>query len=140
MLIVGAVWHLTHDGDKNRRLLLPGKNNLAPEGSGLAFAICGEPPVIIWEREPIAMSADDALSVENGNERKKPGPEPAARNQAVEWLRDLLRAGPMAANRVKSEAEEAGYGWRTVHRAKDELGVKPYRDQFGGAWMWKLSS
>jgi putative DNA primase/helicase len=139
--IARSVWHLTHDGDnRSRRLLLPGKNNLVPEGTGLAFTICGQPPAISWEREPVAMSADDALSVENGDEKKKPGPEPQARNQAVGWLRDLLGAGPMAAGKIKEEAEGAGYAWRTVHRAKDDLGIQPYRDQFGGAWMWKLPS
>jgi putative DNA primase/helicase len=139
--IARAVWHLTRDSeDKNRRLLLPGKNNLAREGDGLAFTICGDPPAIAWEHDPVAMTADDALSVENGDEKKKPGPEPESRNQAVGWLRDLLAAGPVAAGKVKSEAQEAGYAWRTVHRAKDELGIKPCRDQFGGAWMWKLPS
>ncbi|OHB66229.1 MAG: hypothetical protein A2Y76_14005 [Planctomycetes bacterium RBG_13_60_9] len=139
--IARAVWHLARDSeDKSRRLLLPGKNNLAPEGTGLAFTICGEPPAISWEREPVAMSADDALSVENGDERRKPGPKPETRNQAVEWLRDMLKTGPMAAGKIKDEAGEAGYAWRTVQRAKDDLGVKPYRDQFGGAWTWRLPS
>lgn len=137
--IARAVWHLTHDADKKSlKLLLPGKNNLAPEGGGLAFTIGGQPPAIRWEREPVAMSADDALAAENGNAKKKPGPEPAARNQAAEWLRDLLHSGPMAAGKIRNEAKEAGYAWRTVQRATTDLGIKPYRDQFGGAWMWKL--
>ncbi len=137
--IARAVWHLTRDGEnKRRRLLLPGKNNLAPGGHGLAFTIIGDPPAIAWEREPVAMSADDALATENGNEKQKPGPKPEARNQVAEWLQDLLRDGPMAVAKIKEEAKEAGYAWRTVHRAKDELGIKPYREQFGGAWMWKL--
>lgn len=46
--IARAVWHLSRDSsDKGRRLLLPGKNNLAPEGSGLAFRIIDTPPVIV---------------------------------------------------------------------------------------------
>jgi len=137
--IARAVWHLTHDADKKSlKLLLPGKNNLAPEGGGLAFTIGGQPPAIAWERDPVAMSADDALAVENGNAKKKPGPEPSARNQATEWLRDLLDSGSMQTSSLKDEAKEAGYSWRTVQRAKDDLGIKPYRDQFGGVWMWKL--
>jgi putative DNA primase/helicase len=137
--IARSVWHLARDGDdKSRRLLLPGKNNLAPEGTGLAFTICGQPPAISWEREPVAMSADDALSVENGDEQKKPGPKPEARNKAAEWLRDVLKTGPMAAGKIKGEAEGAGYAWRTVQRARDDLDIKPYRDEFGGAWMWRL--
>lgn len=139
--IARSVWHLTRDTDnKKRRLLLPGKNNLAPEGDGLAFTICGQPPAIVWEHDPVTMTADDALATENSSEPKRPGPKPVARNKAAEWLRDLLRTGPMEAGKVQEEAKEAGYGWRTVQRARDDLGIKPYRDTFGGAWIWKLPS
>lgn len=137
--IARAVWHLTRDREnKCRRLLLPGKNNLAPEGGGLAFAIFGDPPAISWERDPVAMTADDALATENANEKKKPGPEPKARNQAVEWLQDLLRSGPMLVATIRDEAGKAGYAWRTVQRAASDMGVKPYREKFGGAWTWRI--
>jgi hypothetical protein len=139
--IARAVWHLTRDGEnKRRRLLLPGKNNLAPEGNGLAFTIAGDPPTIAWERDPVAMTADDALASENDTEKKKPGPEPRARDRAVEWLRDLLKDGPLASAKIQQEGKEAGYSPRTLHRAKDELGIKPCREQFGGAWIWRMPS
>ncbi len=137
--IARSVWHLVRDREnKQRRLLLPGKNNLAVEGDGLAFSICGEPPAIAWEHDRVEMTADDALAVENNKERRKPGPEPETRNQVVAWLRDLLQTGPTAVSLVKKEAKDAGYSWRTVHRAKDELGVKPYKEQFSGEWKWRL--
>ena len=44
----------------------------------------------------------------------------------------------MEAGRIREEVQEAGYGWRTVQRAKDDLGITPYRHQFGGAWIWRL--
>jgi hypothetical protein len=138
--IARSVLHLARDPEnKARRLLLPGKCNVGPEIGGLAFSIEGEPPALAWERDPVALSADDALATENG-EHEKPGPAPEARNRAAEWLRDLLKAGPMAVAAIEAEVEAAGYAWRTVHRAKDELGVKPYREQFGGAWIWRLPS
>lgn len=138
--IARAVWHLTRDTDnKARRLLLPGKNNLAPEGDGLAFAIVGDPAAVVWEADPVAMSADDALAQENNaGEESKPGPEPEARSHAAEWLRELLKAGPMESGKIKEEGKAAGYAWRTLHRAKDELGIRPYRERFGGNWIWKL--
>lgn len=86
------------------------------------------------------MSADEGLAQENAASGAKPGPEPATRTQAVAWLQDLLAAGPMESAQVKVEAKDAGYSWRTIHRAKDEFGVKPYRQQFGGVWMWMLTS
>ncbi len=140
--IARAVWHLTRDKeDRSRRLLLPGKNNLAEEGEGLAFSIIGQPPHISWERDLVTMSANEALAAENSNRgERKAGPGATARNQAAEWLRELLASGPMETAKVKEEAKAAGYAWRTLHRAKDELGVKPYRREFSGPWYWQLPS
>lgn len=138
--IARAVWHLMRDAeDKGRRLLLPGKNNLAPEGTGLAFGIFGDPPAIAWEPEPVTMSADDALAVENGNGKaEKRGPEPEARNAAAEWLRRVLSGGPVATAKVKDEAKAAEYAWRTVQRAADELRVERRKAGYGEGWTWEL--
>jgi len=87
------------------------------------------------------MSADDALAVENGAGRdEKPGPEPDARNAAASWLLELLRSGPMPAANVKDEAKAAEYGWRTVQRAAESIGVKRRKCSFGGGWTWELSA
>lgn len=138
--IARAVWHLTRDAEnKARRLLLPGKNNLAPEGEGLAFTICGDPPAIAWERDPVAMSADDALAVENGGgDESKPGPEPEAMNAAKQWLAKLLADGEVEAAKVKAEAKAAGLAWRTVQRAADILGVIREKNAFNSGWQWRL--
>src|SRR5207249_4551969 len=110
--IARAVWHLCRKADADGdtadaeqmtgtkcpvRLLLPGKNNPAPEGDGLAFAIGGDPPAILWHGGPVRMTADDALAVENGAAEGKPGPDPAARDEAAEWLRSLLASGEVEA-------------------------------------------
>src|SRR5262249_56033958 len=57
--------------DKDRRLFLPVKNNLAPPGKGLAFRLeqrlVGDPDraivasSVVWESEPVTISADQAL-------------------------------------------------------------------------------
>jgi putative DNA primase/helicase len=44
----------------------------------------------------------------------------------------------MEAGKIREEAHEAGYAWRTVERAKDDLGIMPSKDQFGGPWTWRL--
>jgi putative DNA primase/helicase len=139
--IARAVWHLTRDSEnKARRLLLPGKNNLAREGNGLAFTIARNPPAIVWEHDPVQMSADDALAIENdgGKDDAKPGPEPQARKAAEDWLRQLLASGETAAAKVKAEANAAGMNYRTVQRAADELGVKRERNSFDGGWQWRF--
>jgi hypothetical protein len=137
--IARAVWHLSRDTvNKARRLLLPGKNNLAPEGDGLAFTICGEPPAIVWERDPVAMSADDALAVENGgNERTgRPAEE---RDDATEWLAsELADLHEHPVSDLKRDAKSAGIAWRTVQRAAAMLKVVRQRSGFGGGFIWRL--
>jgi len=143
--IARMVWHMMrHPEKKALRLLLPGKNNLAAEGGGLAFTIHGDPPALAWARGTVDMTADDALAKEN--ESAKSGPEPTARNQAAEWLKDLLSGRSMPVGDYKKPepgtiahtAKEAGYSWGTLRRAKDLLGIIPYRDEFAGHWRWKL--
>jgi hypothetical protein len=62
--VARGVWHLMRDPqDKLRRLLLAGKSNLAAEQPGLAFTLDGEPARVCYERDPVAMNADDALAL-----------------------------------------------------------------------------
>jgi len=122
-----------------RRIFLPAKNNIGNDQTGFAFSIesillQGDITTsrIRWEAEAVTdMTADQALAPD------LPG-ESTERNAAVEWLRDLLEDGPMSAKEVKSHADQAGLAWRTVRRAKDELGIKPAKTRFDGGWEWAL--
>lgn len=131
--IARAVWHLSRDSsDKTRRLLLPGKNNLAPEQDGLAFTITGEPAAIAWERDGVKMNADDAMADERDGEG-------GSRNEAAEWLADAL--GDMEEHPVadlKSKAKADGLSWRTIQRASNAVGVMRHRATFGGGMIWRL--
>jgi hypothetical protein len=131
-----AVWHLTREeGNRARRLLLPGKNNLAAPAGGLGFYIAGRPPSIVWEPDPVEMSADDVLAQEHASGRGG-GREPESRTSAAEWLYEMLEGGPRPASAIKDAAAAAGYSWRTVHRAREFLGIVPRRD--GRQWTWAL--
>jgi putative DNA primase/helicase len=59
---------------------------------------------------------------------------------AERFLRDLLSAGPVPAQRVKADADGAGYSIATIRRAQKSLGVIAFREGFGskGSWFWKL--
>lgn len=130
-----AVWHLTPDPhDDRRRLLLPGKTNLSEKASGLAFVICGTPAAVAFERDPVAMSADDAIAAE----RAARGPEPDRRSAAADWLADQLQHGPVPAGALKRDATEAGFVWKTVQRAADELDIRRHKGGFGTGWVWSL--
>jgi hypothetical protein len=142
-----AVWHISRDPDnKRRRLFLPGKNNLAEEGNGLAFTIEGDPPTVVWERDPVQMRADDALA--NENETSRPGPQPEARNAAADWLLKVLASGPVtsgdkdhpAPDTIRALAKEADLKWATVRRAADALGVRREKAPVSHVWQWRLPS
>jgi hypothetical protein len=136
--IARACWHLSRDTEnKNRRLLLPGKNNLAREGDGLAFTIAGEPASIQWETDPVTMSADDALAKENAGSRR--GPEPKALAAATDWLKDeLADLAEHPVEMLEKAAKAADHSWRTVQRASKGLGVLKHRASFGGGYVWRL--
>jgi len=40
--------------------------------------------------------------------------------------------------RIKEQAEDRDYAWRTVMRAKKDLGVKSTKHRFDGKWTWKM--
>jgi putative DNA primase/helicase len=65
----------------------------------------------------------------------------SARDEAVEWLRDLLCDGPIAAKDAQRQARDIGISDRTLKRAKMSAGVvsEPSRDENGiSGWSWSL--
>ncbi|MEQ8834778.1 MAG: AAA family ATPase [Longimicrobiales bacterium] len=64
----------------------------------------------------------------------------SALDEAVDFLREELKAGWRPTGEVKRAAAEAEIAWRTVERAKPHLGVTSRRisDGNGGAGTWML--
>jgi len=149
-----SAFMVTRDaGDDTRRLFLLVKNNLAPLGNGLAFRleqrIVGDPDEgilgssVLWESEPVAVTADQALQVTDAQGSSN-GTELA---EAEAFLREALAGGAVASTEVKQEAIAAGMSWTTVRRAKNRLVVRATRraesgDGLGGRgrWYWSLPS
>lgn len=121
--------------DEARRLVLPIKNNLAPDTTGLAYRI-GQAdngaPRLEWEPTPVTISVDEVLKSDLDRETK------TERQEAVEWLEDLLSGGPVSVNEIEKESKRDGLAWRTVRRAKDDLGIESVKRQFSGKWSWAL--
>jgi hypothetical protein len=122
--------------DQAKRLLLPIKNNLGNDRTGLSYRIAEElgVPYITWDRSPVTMSADEALAprIENENQR-------ASRSDAAEFLAGLLKDLPVPVDDIKRDAKDAGYSWSTVRRAKELIGAKSKKSGFEkGGWVWFL--
>jgi hypothetical protein len=135
-----AVWHVIQDHEnEDRRLVLPGKNNLSRRCPGLAYVIEGEPARLYWDDEPVNMSADAAMAAVNESRRGRPGPDPIECSAAQEWLSDTLANGPRLAKEVKDEWANGFDGSpATLKRAKKQLGVESFRPEIPGEWWWRL--
>lgn len=141
MAAARAGWMFAKDSDdQSRRLMLPAKMNLAPDSSGLAYRIESPsediPGVVVWEPEPVAMHADDALAAEQLPTASRRG---QPRRRAAEFLRDFLSDGKRPADEVFAAAETHGITEKTLNRAAKELGIEKTKAGFDGGWLWSLS-
>jgi hypothetical protein len=146
--VVRAAFLMMRDPeDATRILFLVAKVNLGKEPQGLAYRIGVRfvgpdddvpAPHIVWENDPVAMTADEALAAANA------GPEgKSATAEAADFLQELLGGGPVPATDIKSQADAYGISWSAVKRAKKALGVLTTRrgvegERGGGRWLWSL--
>ena len=138
-----AAWIVAKDPqDPARRLFLPAKNNLGPDGAGLSFAIEAvtiegdiETSRIAWHAEPVTITANEALAADGGPDRREEAPQ---RKEAEEWLAASLSGGPVPSADLLRSAGSVGISRRTLFRAKEALGVAAAKGDFKGGWVWRL--
>jgi putative DNA primase/helicase len=139
-----AVFIVTPDeADDTRLLLIPSKMNIAPIKYGLAYRIEGcliqhdgadiATSRIMYESSPITISADQALAALDGNSEHR-----SEKSEAIDFLMDALRGGPVSAKEVKKEAADAGISSKSLRSAREALGIKPEKTGFEGGWVWSL--
>jgi len=119
-----AVWYVVRDDElEGQRLFLPGKSNLTKEPFGLAFNLVStfntevESVKVVFDTEPVYMTPDEALETD-ANERSSPKID-----EAVDWLKDVLKDGPVDRNEIYSLGESNRISGRTIYRAKQKLSV-----------------
>jgi hypothetical protein len=135
------VFVVVEEPETGRRLLLPTKNNLAAMPLGLAYRLeqifVAENILtsrVIWDCEPVTISANEALAADRENAK---GDDMV--REAKDFLRAALANGPRLAKEVADEAKDAGIASRTLDRARKALRVKASKDGFQGPWTWGLS-
>ncbi len=135
---VRTAYIVTKDKDNpERRLLMPLKNNIAKDKTGLAYSIVeaeNGQPVIAWESEPVEMTTEEALAISQSTEQH------TATDEAVDFLIDLLANGSVKAEEANKEAQRIGISSKPLRNARAKLGIKPkksssFEDSF---WEWKL--
>ncbi|RFU46783.1 AAA family ATPase [Paraburkholderia sp. DHOC27] len=126
-----------------RRILARAKSNIAPDDGGFAYALervevqAGiRANVVIWG-ERIEGSARDIL----GDVEQDAGQdsERSERDEAKDFLRSLLADGPVPVKMIQADARGAGLAWRTIERAKRELGADARKPSGSSGWWWALS-
>lgn len=125
--------------DKNnpsRRLVMPIKNNLAKEGTGLAYSVLtadNGAPVIGWETEPVEMTADEALSMPKPDDE-----EQTATDWAIEMLKMTLADGPLPVLEIRKQLKAMGITDKMQRTAREKLGVVTTKSGFESGWIWSL--
>lgn len=116
------------ENDDKRRLFLPVKNNLADDTGGFAFklesyTLPARPPMppietsrVVWESEPVLISALDAL-------RERRDDEGGVDQKTIEWLESYLRQYPDGApfDQLQAAAARQGISKRTLYRAEKNV-------------------
>ena len=120
--------------DKQRRMMLPIKNNLGIDDTGFAYHISEKQldsgivsPVIKWEKELCNINPDDAVN----------GIEPGINklDEACEFLNEELSSGSVSVTSIKEHADKLGISDKTLKRAKNKLGIGS-KKQSDGTWAW----
>jgi len=118
--------------DPDRRILAVTKANLAAPVPALRWRLVDGPDGLVAEWLGASEHTAATLMAEpEGDER-------TARDEAAEWLRDVLRDGPQPAAEVKRRARADGIADRTLDRAKARLGVRAAKAGMAGGWTWSL--
>jgi len=116
---------LADPDDKNSKLFIKAKNNLAPDTKALRYGfgvktvgrdpklgVDIDAPYIVWHPQHVEITANEAMQAGNGT----------AKREAREFLLDRLEAGPVNSDDLVEEAKQEGIAFATLRRAKEGLG------------------
>lgn len=131
-----ASYVVTKDRDNPlRRLVLPVKNNLAKDITGLAYTVLSNEnnePVIAWETEPVELSADEVLAMSDAKEDRN------ETTWAIRVLEEILANGPKPVAEVEREAKAAGVKDKALRRGREKLGITTEKAGYDKGWVWTL--
>jgi len=119
------------DPEDKKRVLASSKQNLSEPRPSLVFAVTSSTvngaARIEWHGGS-SLDATDLMRAPLEEEEK------SALEEALEFLKDELSDGPMAAKQIKLNAKGEGVSERTLNRAKARLKVQSIKEAYG--WTW----
>ena len=118
--------------DENISILAHYKHNLSKAGPSLKFTIT-EDGKFKW-LGPSSLRADDLVAQPEDADSR------TAVEDAVEFLREELKDGPLTATEVQSKADKLKISIASLRRAKKALNIKPRKGmkEQAGQWFWEL--
>jgi putative DNA primase/helicase len=136
-----SVWKIVGDSEfRDRRLMLPLKNNLGSDWLGLGFRIesatDNPAPRITWEQTPLEVKAP-RMVFEPEKPKTLPNSYALHRQMIHEWLREQLESGERFAQEILAAAALARIGQRTLRIALREIGGQTRKGPTG-LWVWSL--
>ena len=121
-----------HPGEPDKRIVTTVKNNLTKEHPAIAYRI--DRGRIDWLDEDVSHLTADTLQDADAARGA------LAIDEACQWLDEMLQDGPIPVGELEDLAKCDGQSWRTVQRAKKQLGVIAQRiaqDNTGTTkWQW----
>jgi hypothetical protein len=130
--------------DKNSKLFVKAKNNLARDTKALRYGMGVKTvghdeklgvdinaPYIMWHPQHVEITANEAMQAAEGR---------TAKREAKEFLLERLEAGPANSDDIIEEAKQEGIAEKTLRRAKKDLGIKSRKEHgiTDGPWLWEL--
>lgn len=128
------------DDGQDTRILARSKSNIGPDDGGFQYHLEQTEPLhgihasrIAWGKA-VEGSARELLTDPDSSPIEDAAG--SAKEEAAEFLIQLLKDGVAASKHVQAQAKDAGISWATVRRASEALGVK--KRQSNGSWYWQL--
>ncbi len=137
-IVYGTVRQQAEGDDAARSLFVRVKSNIGPDGGGYAYTLASR---VSGAMEASSVKWGDAVegAARELLEEAEADPEDESQD-ATSWLRDLLADGPISVKEVRRHANDAGFAWRTMGRARQRAGVVSRRAGFGETTTWALGS
>lgn len=144
LVMVAAKKEASEDPSNEVRIFCRAKSNLGPDAGGFRYRLISASldiqadvlaTSVRWG-DPIDGSAREILAEVEAVENRNGG----GKGEAATFLAGFLSDGARPVLEIREAANANSIAWRTVERAKKDLGVKAVKSNFGGhgGWEWQL--